>query len=171
MKRTLTIQIIIILCLAAPALAQWSTPVRLSNPGGHADPQILAHGDTLHVVAEDFGPPDRIGYFRSTDRGLTWSNLRVLSEDSSQTLFPKMIGDGNGLMVLWRNSFYGGGLNIGYATSSNNGITWSSARYVFSPNRADLLYYSVSGVNSDVNIIFNGWDGDSLSFYAMKSTD
>lgn len=165
-------QILLLLLAFVPmAIAGWSQPIRLSNPGGHQMPQILVMGDTVHVVAENFGPPDRIGYYRSTDRGVTWSNMRVLSADSNQTLFPKIIGNGNRLMVLWRNDYYLGGLNIGYATSTNNGASWSSPRYVFSPNRGHLLYYSVSGESSTVNIIFNSRDSDSLHFYFLKSTN
>ena len=61
------------------ALAQWSTPVRISEPGGGYYPQILAQGDTLHVVYENASIYDKISYVRSTDGGQTWSEYVVLS--------------------------------------------------------------------------------------------
>jgi len=53
----------------SPATAQWSPPVRISEPGGCLYPQILAQGDTLHVVYENQRQYDKICYVRSTDAG------------------------------------------------------------------------------------------------------
>ena len=66
--------------LSSAARAQeWSTPVRISEPGGCLYPQILAQGDTLHVVYENASIYDKISYVRSTDGGQTWSEYVVLS--------------------------------------------------------------------------------------------
>jgi hypothetical protein len=134
----------------------------------------MAQGDTLHIVVEDFGPSDAIGYYRSADGGLTWSNLTVLSDDSCQTLFPRIIGDGPMLMALWKNHFYYIGPisnNIGYSLSSDDGATWTPPQYVLNPSWEHILYFAASGDSQMVHIVLNSQVGDSLVFYSIRSTD
>lgn len=73
--------LIVIKIFYLPALASWSPPVRISQPGDCWDPQIIASGDTLHVVYENTGERyDKVSYVSSTDGGETWSQPVRLSE-------------------------------------------------------------------------------------------
>jgi hypothetical protein len=165
--------IILLLVLSSIASAEWSEPIRISAPGGYATPMIIAMGDTIHVVAEDFNVTDKICYLRSTDGGLNWSNQRVLSDDSCQTLFPKLIESEQRLIALWKNEFdYGGGPhNIGYRISTNGGQSWGQVRYVLNPGRVFPFYFSASCTDSIINIVACGSPADSMVFYSLRSTN
>ncbi len=159
---------------AAPARAQWSEPVRIGAPGGILYPQILAQGDTLHVVYSNNDQEWKIGYVRSTDGGDTWSEQVVLSDDSSETVFVRIIENGARLMVLWRNNYYYGGSrprNIGYNISNDNGLSWSGPHYVLDPSWEHILYFSASGSGQVVNIILSRSIGYDLFFYRVRSTN
>jgi hypothetical protein len=119
MKTLLTI--CIVLALSTAALAQeWSTPVRISEPGGGFYPQIIAQGDTLHVVYENARGYDKICYIRSTDAGETWSEHVILSEHNGLTSFPRILrwqprlcGGHEQGRVLYRGYISGRGYFIG----------------------------------------------------------
>jgi hypothetical protein len=158
----------------APARAQWTEPVRISEPGGCLYPQILAQGDTLHVVYENASGYDKISYVRSTDGGETWSGHTVLSDDSCATLFPRIIGDGSDLIVLWKTDWdYGGPptFDLGYNASTDDGITWSGPQYIFNPNWDHILYFSASGSGPVVNIVVSRRISPDLVFFSIRSTD
>jgi len=166
--------IILLLFLAVPAFAGWTEPVRISEPGGCLYPQILAQGDTLHVVYSNNEQGWKIGYVRSTDGGDTWSNQQVLSEDSSETVFVRIVENGAKLMVLWRNNDYYSGprsRNLGYNISNNNGRSWSEPDYILHPNWAHILYFSSSGSGPVVNVILSSRINHELIFFDIRSTD
>jgi hypothetical protein len=157
-----------------PARAQWTEPVRIGAPGGILYPQILAQGDTLHVVYSNNDQEWKIGYIRSTDRGGTWSDQQVLSRDSSETLFVRIVQNGSRLMVLWRNNYYNGGTrprNIGFNISSDNGLTWSGPEYVLDPSWEHILYFSASGSGPVVNVVLSSRISPDLVFFTIRSTD
>jgi hypothetical protein len=168
------ILIIMLIPLAGIAYAEWTEPVRISGPGGCCYPQILAQGDTLHVVYEDVHVFDKISYVRSTDGGESWDEPRILSDDSCQTVLPRILNNGSRLTALWRNIFYYQGpssYNIGYSISEDNGLSWTAPFYVLHPNWEHILYFSASGSGPVVNIIVSRHIGYDLFFYGIRSTD
>jgi len=159
----------------APARAQWTEPVRISEPGECWYPQILAHGDTLHVVYENETGGWKISYVRSTDGGQTWSPHQVLSDtiNTTQTLLPRIMKNGNSILALWITYFpqqvywY----DIGYRLSGDNGITWGPFEYVLDPNWPGSFYMTASGADSLINIITSGYSGGSTIYKNIISTD
>ena len=173
MKKSVIILSVLLLA-SSPARAQWTEPVRIGAPGGILYPQILAQGDTLHVVYSNNELEWKIGYVRSTDGGDTWNDQQVLSDDSSETLFVRIIEDGRRLMVLWRNNYYYGGnrpRNISYNISNNNGLTWSGPEYVLNPSWEHILYFSASSNGSVVNVILSSRIDHDLIFFNIRSTN
>jgi hypothetical protein len=173
-KRLATILAVLVFAVA-PARAQWTEPVRISEPGGCHYPQILAVGDTLHVVYSNNTGGTKISYVRSSDGGTTWSEYSVLSDtvNTNDTQFPRIMKYGSNLMVIWRAYFIHGvnRLNIGYSISTNNGLSWSDAAYILSPNLNHILYLSASNRGSVLNVIFSHAIGYDLYFYNVRSSD
>jgi hypothetical protein len=167
--------IIAFLFFAAPVHAQWTEPVRISEPGGCHYPQILAEGNNLHVVYSNNEGGTKISYVRSVDRGVTWSDHSVLSDtiNTNNTLFPRIMKYGSNLMVIWRAYFTSGvlRLNLGYSLSSNNGLTWSEPAYILNPNWDHILYFSASGSGQTVNAILSSRINHELIFFNIRSTN
>ena len=172
MRKTLAILLILLAVFTSSALAQWSTPVRISDPNGCLDPQILAQSDTLHVIYSVLAPFRGLGYIRSTDVGRTWSQEIELS-DVDQTMspiYPRIMAWHNQLLAVWiayfRSGFYR--LNIGYSISSDNGQRWSPTSYILAHNLGTLGSMTAANNDSVVNIIYT--IGDSV-FCDLRSAN
>jgi hypothetical protein len=167
--------ILLLALLPAPARAQWTEPVRISEPGECWYPQILAHGDTLHVAYSNETGGWKISYVRSTDGGDTWNPHQVLSDtvNTTSTSYARIMKCGGAILVLWRTYFpqqvywY----DIGYRVSVDNGITWGPYGYVLDPNWPGSFYMTASGDDSLINIITSGRTGDSTIYRNIRSTD
>jgi len=173
-RRLATILMIWVFIIAS-ALAQWTEPVRIGIPGAYHYPQILAHGDTLHVVGTLLPGGDKIVYLRSDDAGNTWANSHVLSDtvNSTNAMFVRIVKHGQQIMVFWRSIMNSGPRpwNIGYALSQNNGDTWIGPLYVLNPGWDHILYFSASNSGAVVNIIVSRHIGYDLYFYGIRSTN
>jgi hypothetical protein len=165
----------VFILLNTVAHAGWSEPVRISA-GGYGNPQIVACGDTIHVVSiYSAQNTEETVYLKSTDKGQTWTNRLVLSSDSCYPQFPRIILSGSRIMALWKNVYHSGSLphdwNICYKISTNGGRTWNPSRDVLNPGWAYILYFAASGYDSLINIIVQSQAGDSLAFLNTKSTN
>ncbi len=166
---------LILLTLASPALAGWSEPVRISA-GGYSNPQIIALGDTLHVVSKYAGRfADEIAYFKSTDGGLGWTGRRILTGDTCQSLFPRILVYGNRILVLWRAVYRSGtgpqDWNIGTRLSTDGGQSWRPVQNALSPGLPNIRYFSASAEAALVNVVFSGIVAYDRVFYGLRSTD
>jgi hypothetical protein len=168
---------ILLLTAAAitPARAQWTEPVRIGAPGGVLYPQILAQGDTLHVVYTNNYGGWKIGYVRSTDGGDTWSDQQVLSDtaNTTQTRYPVIISNHGTLITLWLCALdhWPYDYNIGSRISVDSGLTWGQVEYVLDPGWTYPFYLAASGTGSIINIETSGAPGDTMIFYNIRSSD
>jgi hypothetical protein len=71
-KRIIQFLSLIILFQAQLAYAGWAEDVRLTYNNRGSIPDIMARGDTIHVVFANIGPTDSIFYLRSLDAGNFW---------------------------------------------------------------------------------------------------
>ena len=167
--------ILLALILYALSFAGWSEPVRISEPGGCVYPQILAQGDTLHVVYTNASGGYYAGYVRSTDAGDTWSEPVILCDTIETELaeFVRIIPFEEVIIVIWRNIAAHGNyrFNLGYAISYDNGETWENPRLIISENWDHMLYYAATGSDSVISIIFSRSVSPDLVFYNVRSTD
>ncbi len=170
---------IFLLILAAvaitPAHAQWTEPVRIGIPGAYHYPQILAAGDTLHVVGTHLPDGDKIVYLRSDDAGDTWGESHVVSDtvNSTNAMFVRIVKDGQNIMVLWRSISDIGQhpWNIGYSLSHDSGDSWTEPLYVLMPGWDHVSYFSASGDGPVVNVIVTRYIGYDLFSYIVRSTN
>jgi hypothetical protein len=161
------------LLLSSRAYAAWSPPIPISQPGDCWDPQVIAAGDTLHVVYENTSAGDKISYVRSTDAGISWSTPVRLTETRGATLHPRIIRDNQNLIALWKQIFNSGydRFNIGYTISSDGGSSWDSARYIFYPNWAGIQNMAAAGVGPDVDVIVGTQVAYDFIYYDIHSTN
>jgi hypothetical protein len=149
--------------------------VRISEPGGCLYPQILAQGDTLHVVYSNNHGGTKIGYVRSTDAGLTWSHYKILSDTSNteDNQFPRIMRNGSNIMAVWRAFILRGVYrrNIGYSFSHDDGLNWSAPSYVLDQSSERMMYVNGASTGSNVNVIFSDYVDQDLVFYDVRSTD
>jgi hypothetical protein len=176
--RNLVIRLIlIVLALTSAAFAQWSQPKMISMPGGSTYPQILAVGDTLHVVYNNNRGGWKVCYARSTNAGLTWEQHRVLSDtaNTENTTGQRIMSSGSRLLVAWSayrihpNAVQG----IYYSISTNSGVNWSSNQRIDGTHFNDIMVYVTAvGFDSLINIIVCSRPQiDTLAFYDIRSTD
>jgi hypothetical protein len=169
MKRLLlqVIGLSLISCLSF--CQEWSPPVRISQPSWGYKPLIIAYGDTLHVVYESGSFRD-INYIRSTDGGITWNGIQVLSENYN-TSRAKIVRWGDNLIAFWVDGQGGPNPNIGSRISTDCGVSWSPVRYIL--NECIVLYnLAASNYDSLINITFIGIvTGDHCHPYTIRSTD
>ena len=175
MRKLLVIFILLFIPISAPftARADWSRPVRISEPGVCSNPQILAKGDTLHVVYDNGRGGDKISYVRSTNGGENWSRFKVISDTTGniESLLPWIIQLQNKLMVLcFSRGLYGVyDNNIAYIISENNGINWASPEYILNQNWERPIPITASAIDSLVIIVAKVNFIDSTQFYVLRS--
>ena len=172
--KTVHLILAVIIILYSNIFAGWSPPVRISQPGDCWGPQIIASGDTLHVVYENTGERyDKISYVRSTDGGQSWSTPVRLTERGGATYFPRIVQNSSKLMVLWKEVFYTGYdvFNIGYSISFDNGITWDTAQYIFNPNWQHILYFAAANYDSTVVLAISSQVAYDLIYYSLHSSN
>jgi len=157
------------------ALAQWSTPVRISEPGGCLYPQILAQGDTLHVVYSNTRGGEKISYVKSIDGGRSWSPHSVLSDtiNTNPNQFPRIMALGSSLIAVWRVNFIQGFRreNIGYSISQDNGEGWSAPQYILEANWDRIYSMAAANNGAIINVIFQSYFNPDLIYFNARSTD
>jgi hypothetical protein len=177
LKKTLLILGISFLALVGPSLAQqWSPPVRISEVTGGYYPNILACGDTLHVVYQG-NYPDKIEYIRSIDGGLSWGRQHLLADtiNTEYLTNPYVMQFEGDLLTVWHSSFVHGiyTYNIGYSSSHNGGMSWTAPQYALENNLLYPYWLTASASDSIVNITISMHDYaiDSTVFYNIRSTN
>ena len=170
--KTVYLLLLIVLVSYPFALAGWSTPMRISERGGDWYPQIIAQGETLHVVYNNGIGYHKTCYVRSNDGGITWSQHIALTGRDGTTDFPRILRWNNKVMALWRECFNLGNnrANIGYAISNDDGLTWSDPRYVFANNWSNIYAFAASSFDSLVNIVLMGRVGQDDAVCRVRST-
>jgi len=170
----------------------WTTPALL--PGGdyyfgalYTDPMVATDRQgTWLLTRMKFDPGvgnDQILVWRSTDNGATWGTAvdLVSAAGTSYEARPRIATDGAGKwMVVWEAvDPLHGDKDIGFATSPDNGLTWSAPGWVNSDATTDTLdddYPSVATDGAGNWVVVYGWFGDGVppatwQVRAIRSTD
>jgi hypothetical protein len=164
--------------------ATWSTPAVVYNElmslskSSNIQPEVAAdtYGNGVVVWSAGFlnGAPkdDDIYAAHTTNFGATWSNeVSVNNYADTETdydLYPIITTDGSGRwFAAWRSGYELNGIadskyDLLYATSTDNGATWTDARYFNDRPATGEVYLYTPVVASDMN---GTW------FFGWKSTD
>jgi len=139
---------------------------------------VFARG-VLHLIKDELIPPWawEVGYRRSTDRGLTWSPVSILSEnDSIHSFWPKIAADSTGgVYVSWADykySPYPWTGDIFYRRSTDQGLSWHPIQEFVYQHRA-----RGSDVACDSSQVYLTWEdsrngpNDNFEIYFQMSTD
>ena len=165
---------IMILLLAAPAFAGWTEPARISEPGGCLYPQILAQGDTLHVVYTNASGGYYADYLRSTDAGNTWSEPVILCDtnETEVAMYVRILRHRLAIMAVWHSiSNDVRRFNLGYAISRNDGEAWESPQLIIPDNWDRMGHFSAQGSDSIISIVVSRWMTPDLVFLSLRSTN
>jgi hypothetical protein len=160
------------------AHAGWSENIRLTYRGNEISPQVIARGDTVHVVwGETRTNSARVSYIRSTDGGNTWGSIIDLNDPGHPCpqSNPTLNLAERGILVSWfdYNSIEGF-TSIGIRKSSNGGGTWSAPSYVGTdnPNHFGIPVSAVKGDSIFLVYFSDRNDSTGLSpFRSMHSYD
>lgn len=170
-----------------------SEDLTLSDPVSAIDtgvPSItIDESFTIHVVWQQVvGDAAEVHYSRSTDNGQTWTGTsgdRIISfPDGNGAITPKIVvGEGNRLIVVWRESGDSGSPTIHVGISDNGGDTWTSEtedREISQPvrlmtNLAAAAFPYYVGPLGEIVVVYTASFDESSPFhyevYATWSTD
>jgi hypothetical protein len=169
LKKTLAILLLPLTAYTSIAIAQWSTPLRISNELYGYNVRIVSNESILHIIySSDI---DRSFYQRSTDFGFTWSAPIIISEGGPgvQSIRPLIKSQSDTIVATW---YYGmdPGYNIGFRKSINDGGSWGPVSIVLPSNHYWLGGYTISICGSNAFVIYADVP-DSSYFYFIKSTN
>jgi hypothetical protein len=163
-----------IFCLAGMSYADapvWEPDVRLTyDSSGSWGPAITSDANGLHVVWMDYRDGNQEIYYKhSPDFGNTWDADVRLTNDSSDSFWPAITSDENGLHVVWMD-YRDGNWEIYYKHSPDFGNTWDAdVRLTY-----DSSFAWRPAITSDANGLHVVWydlrDGN-LEIYYKHSPD
>jgi len=132
---------IIVTGLVFPQAKAWTDPLPFTaETSWETDPAVMEDADGKVWIVWD---SDRIMlqndlfYKTSTDGGLSWGNMFILTSDYGVDMMPALIQASNGSIWLVWASDRNGNFDIFYRTSSNGGGTWSDAFQITTDSRWD----------------------------------
>jgi len=144
-----------------------------TSPSSGNGPFIASDGNGIvHVIysvwTTDYGRWETM-YIRSTDNGATWSApVMLTTHDSFHSAGRAISTNGSGgIHVVWMEPRYvGGGYEIGYRNSMDDGNTWNpEQRLTFDPNRSDQPALATNGSH-----VFVTWIDDRDHYDWVGST-
>ncbi len=176
MVRRLCLSILIAALATSPALAGWSENVRLTYRGNEISPQVIARGDTVHVVWHQMVSNNigHVSYIRSTDGGQSWGSIVDLDAPNHWGNKPTLNLAERGFLVSWFDFNRTENISSIAISKSTNGSSWSAPSYVWTenPNRFGLPVSAVKGDSIFLVYFSSRDDSTGLSpFRSMHSYD
>jgi hypothetical protein len=132
----------------------FENPVNLSNDEKSQNPKIVASGNNVYVVWEDYESGNSDIYFKkSSDGGATFGNVINLSNNDGRSYDPQLVVSGNNVYVVWSDETRGhpistiANTNIMFVKSADGGLTFSVPKNLSIKN-----VYSADTVNESPKI-------------------
>ena len=150
----------------------WSKAVNISNNSGCSVSPAIAvdNAGNINVVWQDSISGNWDIYFsRSTDDGVTWSQVVKISNKTGNSYSPAIAVDSAGnINVVWQNCTPGN-YKIYFSRSTDDGVTWSQTVNI--SNNSAFSYDPAIAVDSEgsINVVWNG--SISYDVYFSRSTD
>jgi hypothetical protein len=162
--------------LMSTAMADWSTPVNVSDNSGFSYSPAIAvdSGNNLHAIWQDNTPGNwDIFYSKSTNGGATWSVTVNVSNNAGDSWYPAIATDsGNNLHVVWGDNTPGN-WEIIYSKSTDGGATWSAAVDVSNNSGISSSPTIVVGSGNSLHVVWYDTPsgGGNPDILYSKSTD
>jgi hypothetical protein len=152
--------------------ATWDALYRLTNdPAGSGEPSAAIINSTIHLVWQEsrFGEYE-IFYKRSTDAGINWEQDTRLTNDSANSVTPKVVLSGSIVHVVWSDT-RDGNFEVYYKrnpTGNVNGITNTNSEI---PGRFSLYqnypnpFNPLTKIKFSIPSVGNGRDRSVIKIY------
>jgi hypothetical protein len=175
MYKALAIILTLWVLAIAPARAQWTEPIRISEPGRFLYPSIEYSCDTLHVIADYDEGDDLLRYYRSLDGGDLWTPAFIVPDPqmTDGCILPSMSVIGSNVCISWLNIFFPGNndLNIGFRASTSGGSSWLPSGLVLDQDRWSIGTQAVGVASNFIYVIYSEYLNSALYLLIAKSMD
>jgi hypothetical protein len=150
----------------------WQPDTRLSYGSAYCFfPSVAASGSVVHVLWEDERDGNgEIYYRRSTDGGISWGLETRITNNAAGSWDPSVSLYGSVVHVAWMDSRAGGGYEVYYKRSDDEGLTWGEdTRLTYATG--DSRYPNISVSGSFVHIVWQDKRDVNEEIYYKQSTD
>jgi hypothetical protein len=149
----------------------WDADVMLTcDPRGSWYPAITSDANGLHVVWYDYRDGNfEIYYKHSPDFGNTWDADVRLTNAASDSLFPAITSDANGLHVVWEDD-RDGNYEIYYKHSPDFGNTWD-ADVRLTNDSSGSVYPAITSDANGLHVVWYDYRDGNAEIYYKRSPD
>lgn len=139
----------------------WNTEVIISDPARDANltggkQSISVTGNLVYIVWEGVVSPgnSNVNFRSSTDGGLTWGAIQVLTSAAGETKKPVVASNDTDVFVAWKDTRDNPEGEIYFKVSRDEGNTWSSdIRVTSSASQSNL-----PSIDSDSDNVYLVWE-------------
>ena len=126
-----------------------------SNLGKSVDPEIAVSQDKMYIVWTDETTGNGDIYFKtSLDKGITFSSVENLSNNTGSSVSPRIAVSGNNVYVVWTDNTTGNG-DVYLKASSDNGLKFKGKK-ILGKNIGNSIDPQIA-VSENNNIVFGIW--------------
>ncbi len=157
----------------------WGNDVRLTNAQSTSSiPAIYISNNNEFIVWHDYrddpnGDIEAEIYFKkSTDNGITWSNDFRLTNSVRMSENPSISVSNSTIHIVWADSRMGGGSEIFYKESTDNGNTWTTDLQI--SNNPPLMVSNnpcISSSGQNLFVVWNDHRNYHSQIYFKRSID
>ncbi len=124
----------------------WDSEKGFDVAWGSKSIAIAANGNNVHVIWQKYIVDNwEICYKKSTNNGASWGSKVRLTNDSSDSIHPSILVNGNDVHIVWIDG-KAGNHEVYYRKSTDNGSSWGSE--VRLTNDSSDSVYPAIGINS-----------------------
>ena len=129
-------------------------------------PQLALSGNNVYVVWQHLSDSTTIVFTRSTDAGVSFEPIKILSQDIPDPLEPQITAIGNNVFVIW------GGNDTFLSRSIDAGISFEPVKNL-SNNGGDFIHVAprIAVSNNDVYVVWVDNSSGTESIFLARSTD
>ena len=151
------------ICPAGTLIAEAGTPVVAGQQGTSTTDKV-----GVAYVTSSGG----VKFARSVNSGLTFtsSNIRAASSSDTTTGFPVVANAGGGKLVAVWQELTGSRMNVGFASSTNWGQTWSSPQFIVTTGTPVYPWVDAKGDKVGVSLYYSSTVGSSPDTISGSAT-
>jgi len=150
--------------------AAWTQKRLTNNAGDSCDSAVAVYDSNVYVVWSDFTPGNGEIYIRkSIDAGATWQTAKRLSYNAGKSYHPRIWIFNSNVYVVW-SDFTPGNSIVYFKKSTDGGSTWQATKTLSNSLRGAFCP-EITGLGSNVYVVWCDDDASGRNIYFRKSTD